>query len=79
MTQWSLKAFFRCPCESEREARRARSEMKHDASGGAGLILRGSVQLRAQIVHLNQAELYKGSEFDVETSADGGGEGGIGT
>ena len=52
--------------------------MKHDTSGGAGLILRGSVQLRAEIVQLNQAELHQGSEFDVEASADGGGEGCIG-
>ena len=53
--------------------------MKHDASGGAGLILRGSVQLRAEIVHLNQAELHQGSKFEVEAGAEGGGEGRIGT
>ena len=64
--------------KSKREARRAGSEMKHDASGGAGLILRGSVQLRAEVVHLNQAELHEGGEFDVEASADGGGEGRVG-
>ena len=54
------------------------SEMKHDASGDAGLILRSSMQLRAEIVHLNQAELHQGGEFDVEASADGGGKGSIG-
>lgn len=56
----------------------APSETKHDASRGARLILRGSVQLRAEIIHLNQAELHKGNEFDIEPGADGGGKGGIG-
>ena len=52
--------------------------MKHDADGGAGLILRDSVQLRAEIIHLNQAELHQRNQFDVEAGADGGGEGCIG-
>ena len=51
--------------------------MEYDASGGAGLILRRSVQLRAEIIDLNQAELYKGNEFYVEACADGGSEGSI--
>ena len=74
------------PCASfptERDVcqipRHGRSEMKHDASRSAGLILRGSVQLRAEIVHLNQAELHKGNKFDVEPGADGGGQGRIGS
>lgn len=53
--------------------------MKHDASRSAGLILRDSVQLRAEIVHLNQAELHKGNKFDVEPGANGGGQGRIGS
>jgi len=52
--------------------------MKHDAGGGAGLILRDSAQLRAEIIHLNQAELHQRNQFDVEAGADGGGEGCIG-
>ena len=52
--------------------------MEYDTSGRAGLILRRSVQLRAEIIDLNQPELHKGSQFHVETSADGGGKGGIG-
>ena len=53
--------------------------MKHDASGGAGLILRGSVQLRVEIVHLNQPELHERDEFDVEARADRRAERSIGT
>lgn len=62
------------------QIRRHRSvRMKHDVSRSAGLILRGSVQLRAEIVHLNQAELHKGNKFDVEPGANGGGQGRIGS
>ena len=52
--------------------------MEYDTSGRAGLILRRAVQLRAEIIDLNQPELHKGSQFHVETTADGGSEGSVG-
>ena len=61
------------------KARRKRLEVKHDAGRSARLILRGSVQLRVEIIHLNQPELHKRNEFDVEARADRRCERGIGT
>ena len=65
--------------EEQTRGARARLEVKHDAGRSTRLMLRGSMQLRAEIIDLDQAELHERSEFDVEARADRRCERSIGT
>ena len=47
-----------------------RLEVQHDAGRNTRLVLRGPVQLRPQVIDLDQANEHKGYHLDVEANGN---------